>query len=64
LPLVVNVVNAPVEAEEAPMVVPSIAPPLMSAVAIVPVVNVPAAAEFAPIVVPSMAPASISTQSK
>ena len=59
--LVVNVVNAPVEAEEAPMVVPSIAPPLMSAVAIVPLVKVPAAAELAPIVAPSIAPPFIST---
>ena len=46
------------------MVVPSIAPPLMSAVAIVPLVNVPAAGELPPIVVPSIAPASISTESK
>ncbi len=46
--LVVNVVNAPVVAEEAPIVVPSIAPPLMSAVAIVPVVKLPDAGALVP----------------
>ena len=53
--------NVPAAAEFAPIVVPSIAPPLISAVAIVPVVKVPATAVPAPITVLSIFPALIST---
>ena len=65
----VNVVNAPVPAEAAPMFVPSIEPPLISAdvIVVVPVavsaVKVPATAVVAPMITLSMLPpeASIST---
>ena len=63
----VSVVKAPVEAVDEPIAVPSIFPPLTSALVIVDVpvdvrsVKVPVEAEFAPIAVPSTAPPFIST---